>query len=277
VAGVVGAPVSYSLSPKIHNAWIAAAGLDAVYVAFPVAVGRFAAFVEGLRGGAIVGVNVTAPFKAEALTLADQASESARRSGSANLLLFDLDGQVAADSTDGAGMLAAIAAQAPGSHLAGGPTIVLGAGGAARAAGAAVLQAGAPSVRLLARAPDAAKRTAAALDGRVAGADLAKAEAWMADAALLVNATPAGAIGGDFAARMVHRLPSTAVVIDMVYRPLATPLLRAAARRGLGAVDGLAMLIAQARPSFAALFGRAPPALDVRGLALAAMAETDRA
>ena len=114
VAGIVGAPVAHSLSPVIHNAWIAAAGLDAVYAPFAPPAGGFAAFAGGLRGGAIRGLNVTVPFKQAALALATRTTERARRAGAANVLIFEPDGTIAADNTDGAGMLTALAEQAPG-------------------------------------------------------------------------------------------------------------------------------------------------------------------
>ncbi|HSZ52954.1 MAG TPA: shikimate dehydrogenase, partial [Caulobacteraceae bacterium] len=114
VAGVVGAPVRHSLSPLIHNAWLEASGVDGVYVAFSPPASGFAAFCQGLRGGAIRGLNVTAPFKEEALALADEPTPRAVAAGSANLLLFEGDGRIRADSTDGRGLLQAFAEQAAG-------------------------------------------------------------------------------------------------------------------------------------------------------------------
>src|SRR5690606_24879384 len=132
-------PIGHSLSPLIHGAWIAAAGLDAVYAAYePVDASDFAALVARGRAGDLAGLNVTAPYKAAALDLADEASATARRAGSANLLLFR-DGRVRADSTDGVGLLAALAEQAPDLDLTTGPALILGAGGAASAAVAALL------------------------------------------------------------------------------------------------------------------------------------------
>ena len=276
VAGVVGAPVSHSLSPVIHNAWIAAAGLDAVYVPFPVAPGRLAAFVEGLRGGTVLGVNVTAPFKGDALALADQASPAARRAGSANLLCFDTAGAVVADSTDGEGLTAALRSVAPVEIAAGGVVAILGAGGAARAAAAWAVDRGAQEARILARSPEKAHVAAAELGRRASPGNLDDAEAFLGDAALLINATPPGAVDEILAGRVASCLPRSAAVVDMVYRPLTTSLLAAAAARGLVVVDGLTMLVGQARPSFVRLFGAPPPTIDVRGAALAAMARPGR-
>ncbi|WP_367142894.1 shikimate dehydrogenase, partial [Brevundimonas sp.] len=133
-AGVAGRPIGHSLSPLIHGAWIAAAGLDADYRAFePADAAAFAALVAEGRAGRLRGLNVTAPFKEQALALADAFSETARACGSANLLIFEA-GRVRADSTDGVGLTAALAEQASQLAVRGREVVVLGAGGAARAA-----------------------------------------------------------------------------------------------------------------------------------------------
>ena len=150
VAGVVGRPVRHSLSPLIHNAWLAGSGIDGVYVPFSPRESGFGALVEGLRGGALRGLNVTLPFKAEALALADEASAAARAAGAANLLVFAEDGAVHADNTDGIGLLSALKAQA-GFAPSAADIVVLGAGGAAQGAVAALLAAGADRVRLVNR------------------------------------------------------------------------------------------------------------------------------
>jgi shikimate dehydrogenase len=273
IAGVVGAPVRHSLSPLIHNAWLESAGLDAVYAAFEPPADRFAAFIDGLRGGVVLGLNVTVPFKETALAMADEASARSKRAGAANLLRFEPDGRVLADNTDGEGLLAALAAQAPSLDLTAGPALVLGAGGAARGAVAALLDAGAPKVRLVNRTQSRAGALAASLNGPIEVCASA-APAALSDVALIVNATTLGLGGGagpeiDFA----DAAPTT-VVMDMVYRPLRTQFLGAAARRGLATADGLEMLIGQAAPSFEAFFGARPPALDVRSLCLRALQET---
>ncbi|MGH6955743.1 MAG: shikimate dehydrogenase family protein, partial [Caulobacteraceae bacterium] len=125
VAGVAGAPVVHSLSPLIHNAWLDAAGIDGVYVAFSPEATAFAAFAQGLRGGVIRGLNVTIPFKEAALAVASRASPRAQAAGSANLLLFEPDGTILADNTDGEGLLAALKAQAPAFDPTARPAVVL--------------------------------------------------------------------------------------------------------------------------------------------------------
>ena len=260
-AGVAGQPIAHSLSPPIHSAWIAAAGLNADYRTFgPADEVGFAALVAGNRAGGLRGLNVTAPFKAAALALADEASETARLCGSANLLVFDR-GRVRADSTDGEGLMAALAEQAPALEVAGRPVVMLGAGGAARAAAAALKAAGA-AVAVLNRTPERAERLAADLGVRVARSDD------LERAALVVNAL---SVPPEIE---MDALRADAVLMDMTYRPLMTPFLAAGRARGLTTVDGLAMLIGQARPSFRALFGMEAPAIDVRGLALEALGET---
>lgn len=275
VAGVVGAPVRHSMSPILHNAWLAAAGIDGVYVAFSPPADRFAAFVEGLRGGAVRGLNVTLPFKEQALALADEASDLARAAGAANVLVFEADGRIRADNTDGFGMLQALAVQAPGFDPAAGPAAVLGAGGAARGAVAALLAAGAPQVRIINRSGARAQAIAAALGPKVEVFGWDRTQDAFASANVLINATSLGLDGGEPLQVSLDGLPPAAAVMDMVYKPLRTPLLQHAAAAGHRTADGLEMLLRQAIPSFEAFFDQAPPAtVDVRALALAAMGLT---
>ncbi len=277
VAGVVGAPVRHSLSPLIHNAWIAAAGLDGAYVPFAPAEARFADFVNGLRGGAIRGLNVTLPFKEQALALADRASDRAWDAGAANLLVFEPDGQVFADNTDGLGLLAAFAGQAPGFDPAAAPVVILGAGGAARGAAAAFKAAGAPQVRIVNRTLARAEAICEALGERAKAFPLDAAAAAFEGAGAVINATSAGLSGAGALDVPLAATPETAVVMDMVYKPLHTPFLRAAEALGRPTVDGLAMLIGQAVPSFEAFFGVPPPAgVDVRALARETLGDVER-
>ena len=261
LAGVAGQPIAHSLSPLIHSAWIAAAGLDADYRAFgPEDAGGFATLVADGRAGRLRGLNVTAPFKEQALALADDASVTAMTCGSANLLLFE-GGRVRADSTDGVGLMGALAEQAPKLDVRGQSVVVLGAGGAARAAAAALKMAGA-DVGVLNRTRARAEALAEELGVSVIEATV------LGEAALVINAlsvTPE---------LDVFLLRDDAVLMDMTYRPLATPFLMHGRGCGLTTVDGLAMLIGQARPSFRAIFGIEPPAIDVRTVALQALGET---
>ncbi|ADK99673.1 shikimate dehydrogenase family protein [Brevundimonas subvibrioides] len=264
VGGIVGNPVAHSLSPVIHNAWLDAAGLDATYAAFaPRDPAGFDALVAFGRAGLLAGVNVTAPFKEQAFASADTVSETARAGGSANILVFRA-GQVLADSSDGEGLLRALAQQAPGLSLRGSIVVMLGAGGAARAAVAALSGAGA-TVRIVNRTRERAEALAADLGGSVEVGDTATA---FTGAALVVNAL---SVRPELDPATLD--PAT-VVMDMTYRPVRTAFLQAAQAAGLTTVDGLAMLIGQAGPSFRAIFGVEPPDLDLRPLLLAHLGET---
>ena len=260
VAGVAGQPIAHSLSPVIHGTWISAAGLDAAYRAFgPAHAAAFADLVNEGSRGVLRGLNVTAPFKEQALALADEVSPTARACGSANLLVFE-DDRIRADSTDGAGLMAALTEQAPALNVKGRAVVVLGAGGAARAAAAALKAAGA-EVGILNRTVQRARTLADDL-----GVAVIEAGA-LEEAALLVNAL---SVPPEID---LETLRPEAVLMDMTYRPLMTPFLAEGRTRGLTTVDGLAMLIGQARPSFQALFGLAPPTVNVRAAALATLGE----
>jgi shikimate dehydrogenase len=266
VAGIAGQPITHSLSPVIHNAWLAAAGMDGAYVPFaPRDAAGFEALVAAGRAELIRGLNITAPFKAQAFTLADSASEAARRVGSANILVFR-NGRVEADSADGLGLMRALAQQAPQLKVAGRPVVMLGAGGAARAAVGALVEAGA-RVRIVNRTRARAEALAAELGP---GVEVADTEAALSDAVLVVNAL---SVQPEMNWRALN---PGAVVMDMTYKPVETPLLAEARARGHGVVDGLAMLIGQAGPSFEALFDRPPPPLDLRPLLLDHLARTAR-
>ena len=279
VAGVAGAPVRHSLSPLMHNAWLDTAGVDGVYVAFAPHQDRFKAFAEGLRGGAVRGLNVTIPFKEQALAVADEASALAKAAGAANLLLFHEDGKIEARNTDGEGLLRAIAVQAPGFDIAAGPVAVMGAGGAARGAAAALLQAGVGDIRLCNRTLDRAEKVVEDLSGPQNGFPngalvraFERADHAVEGAACVINATSLGLGGGPGPDTPWRLVQPGAVAMDMVYKPLDTAWLQEARAHGLQIVDGLEMLIRQAIPSYRAFYGAEPPDLDVRPLLLGAEA-----
>lgn len=270
VAGVVGRPIAHSMSPILHNAWLAAAGIDGVYVPFSTQPGRFTAFAQSLRGGTVAGLNVTLPFKGEALALADEASFRAKSAEAANVLVFREDGTIFADNTDGLGMLVAFAEQAPGFDPKAGPVAILGAGGAARGAAAAFVEAGCPEVRIVNRTLLKAQEIAEPLGAKALPLD--QAAAAFEGVIAVVNATSAGLSGSAALDVPLEATPASAVIMDMVYKPLKTPFLSSAETIGRRTVDGLAMLIGQAVPSFEYFFGQPPPReVDVRSLAIKAL------
>lgn len=274
-AGVVGSPAKHSLSPLIHGAWLKAAGIDGTYGLFDIAADGFTDFLEDARANGLAGVNVTLPFKEQALVAATWASPDAKLAAASNLLLFD-GNETYAHNTDGYGLLAALEEQAPRLTLAKHRAVVLGAGGAARGAAAALASAGAEVV-VVNRTPSKAEALVTDIQAgaprpvKISAASLAVA---LPGAALVVNATSAGLDGAADGGFDLSAAPTTAVVMDMVYKPLETPFLAQARARGMATVDGLAMLIGQARPSFEALFGEPPPRdMDVRALCLQALGQ----
>ena len=272
LAGVVGRPITHSMSPVLHNAWLAAAGIDGVYAPFDVRPENFASFINGLRGGSLSGLNVTVPFKTQALVLADEVSDRARLAQAANVLVFGAEGKIVADNTDGLGLLSAFAVQAPGFDPAAAPVAILGAGGAARGAAAAFLSAGARDIRIINRTVARAEAIAADLGGCVRAYGLDQAGPGFDGVGALINATSAGLSDGGGLDVPIAATPPRAVVMDMVYKPLLTPFLAQAQGLGRRTVDGLEMLIGQAIPAFQAFFGRPPPeGVDVRTLAKQAL------
>ena len=257
LAGVMGWPVGHSRSPALHGHWLARYGLQGWYVAMAAPPGRAEAAIRALPDLGFAGANVTLPHKEAALAAADSASDRARRIGAANTLVIR-DGAIEADNTDGFGFLENLRRGAPGWRAEAGPALVLGAGGAARAVLAALLEAGVPEIRLANRTRTRAEALVEALGGGVQVVAWGEAEAAMDGAATLVNCTSLGMQGQPPLELRLDAAPITALATDIVYAPLETPFLRAAASRGLATVDGLGMLLHQARPGFEAWFGRAP-------------------
>ena len=256
LAGVFGWPVAHSRSPRLHGFWLERYRIDGVYVPLAAAPERLAAAVRGLAAAGFAGANVTVPHKEAALALCDDVDAFAARVGAVNTLVFE-DGRIRGSNTDGFGFIANLAAH--GVDPAAGPALLLGAGGSARAIAAALLDAGAP-VHVASRRPEQAAAFAVELPGLAVLGWNDRAAA-LADHALLVNTTTAGMSGAPPLALDLGRAAATMAVADIVYVPLQTPLLRAARARGLRAVDGLGMLLHQARPGFAAWFG-VEPAVD---------------
>jgi len=275
LAGVAGRPIRHSLSPLLHNAWIAAAGLDAAYVAFSPLEDGFTAFALGLRGGVIRGLNVTLPFKEEALRLADHVSPLAKAAGAANLLLFHANGRIEARNTDGQGLLYAFARQAPAVDLRKRPIAILGAGGAAKGAAAALHEHGVLDIRVINRTHSRASDLAAGFSTASAWSLEHCRDAFVGVGAV-INATSTEVHGGEGVTLDFSTVAPGGVAMDMLYRPLETKFLAAAKAQDLQTVDGLDMLIGQGIPSFEALFGDAPPtSVNARALLLSAM-EGDR-
>lgn len=255
LAGVIGWPVAHSRSPLLHNHWLRQNRLDGAYVPLPVRPGVLADAVRGLRAAGFRGCNVTLPHKEAALHLCDDLDDAARAAGACNTLVFEGDA-IRGSATDGPGFVASLGDA--GVDPAAGPVLLLGAGGAARCIAHSLSVAGAP-VLIAGRDPARAEALAAAVPGARAVRWAARTDA-LASAALLVNATSGGMDGRPPLEMPLDCGGRRLAVADIVYAPLDTGLLREARARGLRTVDGLGMLLHQARPGFAAWFGVWPAA-----------------
>ena len=255
-AFVIGHPITHSRSPLIHGHWLKHHGLAGSYEKIAVAPDDLGAFIGTLRKAGFAGGNVTVPHKIAVMALADVVDDDARAIGAANTLWFE-DGRLHAGNTDVGGYLASLDAEAPGWDAEGGSAVVIGAGGAARAVVHGLLQRGfevAIANRTLTRA--------------MALADGFEADVWayaweelpdlLRRADLLVNATTLGMEGQPPLDLQLGALPRGALVSDIVYTPLDTPLIATARDRGNRAVGGLGMLLHQAVPGFARWFGLRP-------------------
>jgi shikimate dehydrogenase len=256
--GVCGWPVAHSRSPQMHNAALGAAGLgDWRYLRLPLPSELFAETVRALPAAGFRGVNVTIPHKQAALAVADRASDAARAIGAANTLTFE-DGAIVADNTDAPGLLAAL-----GSPPAGRTALVLGAGGAGRAAVWALKSAGAADVAVWNRTPERARALAAELGAR------AVATAGRAD--IVINATSVGLHDPDDTFKALplgaDELDAGSLVVDMVYRAGETRFLEAARTRGARVVDGLEILVRQGAASFERWTGLEAPREAMRAAA----------
>jgi shikimate dehydrogenase len=267
LAGVMGWPVGHSLSPRLHGFWLRQHRIDGAYVPLAVAPDRLEQALRALPAMGFRGVNLTIPHKEPALALVDRITPAAARIGAVNTVIVGQDGLLG-DNTDGYGFIASLVAGAPDWQAGAGPAVLLGAGGAARAIAVALIDAGAPEMRLVNRTLARAETLASQLGdaARERGATLTvlpwQDEGALAGASLLVNTTSLGMTGQPPLEVDLAPLPAEALVTDIVYNPLETGLLAAARAHGHVVVDGLGMLLHQARPGFRAWFGIDPEVTD---------------
>ncbi len=258
LAGVMGWPVAHSRSPAIHNHWIRQYGLNGSYLLLPVQPERIGDAVRGLRALGFAGCNLTIPHKVAAMPLMDRVDPLAARIGAINTIVVEADGTLVGYNNDAYGYIQSLLDAQPDWRADAGPITVLGAGGAARAILVALAERGAKEIRLCNRSLDKAQALAAEFGAPI------KAVPWeqRADAldgcALLVNTTSLGMKGQEPLELSLEKLPSRALVSDIIYVPLETPLLAAARQRGNPTVNGLGMLLNQARPAFERWFGVMP-------------------
>ena len=257
LAGVMGWPVAHSLSPRLHGFWLDRYGIDGAYEPLAVPPEDFDDTIRNLANKGFRGVNLTIPHKEAGLKVCDEVDDLARRIGAVNTVVFE-NGRLVGSNTDAFGFIKNLRQGAPGWNPAAGSALVLGGGGAARAVAVALADAGAPEVRVCNRTAARTEALAAALGAPGRAVPWEEREAGLGGAALLVNATSLGMTGQPKLELDLHELPESALVTDIVYTPLETALIAHARARGNPAVDGLGMLLHQARPGFEAWFGVAP-------------------
>jgi shikimate dehydrogenase len=258
LAGVMGWPIAHSRSPKIHNYWFARYGVEGAYVPLPVEPGKLETALRALPALGFSGCNLTIPHKEAALAFLDSVDPAAQRIGAVNCVVVDKAGALIGRNYDGFGFVASLQEGAPHWRGEAGPCVVIGAGGGARAIVWGLIDAGAREIRLLNRTRARADRLAQDFGAPVAAYDWEERHDALAGAALLVNTTSQGMVGQEPLDLSLAALPASAVVADIVYAPLETPLLAAARARGATPVDGLGMLLHQARPAFRDWTGVAP-------------------
>jgi shikimate dehydrogenase len=258
LAGVMGWPVAHSRSPRIHNHWIQKYGLNGAYVLLPVQPDHLDDALRGLRALGFAGCNLTIPHKVEAMSRVDRVDETARRMGAINTIVVEEDGSLSGYNNDGYGYIQSLLDAQPGWRADAGPATVIGAGGAARAVVLSLAERGAPEIRLTNRTRSKAEALKNEFGGPITVVDWEDRHRALEGAALLVNTTNQGMHGQPALDLSLDLLPASALVSDVIYVPLETPLLAAARARGHTTVNGLGMLLNQARPAFHKWFGVLP-------------------
>lgn len=258
LAGVIGHPVAHSRSPALHRYWLNRYRLPGHYIPMDIAPVDLAEMVRILPRLGFVGLNVTIPHKEAILGIADIITDRAALIGAANTLIFRRDGKIQADNTDGSGFIANLRQNAPGWVPSAGPAVVLGAGGAARAVVAALIEVGVPEIRLANRTRVRADALRADFGAKIHVSEWVQAGNLLSDAATIINTTSLGMTGKPDLNLFLDRINPRAVVNDLVYTPLTTQFLIEAAAAGCTVVDGLGMLLHQAAPGFERWFGIRP-------------------
>ena len=262
LAGVMGMPVFQSRSPILHNYWIKKYGLKGAYGHFPVRIENIEAAIRGLSALGLAGCNITQPHKLVAMKLMDKLSPMAERIGAINCIVVQEDGSLHGFNNDGFGYIQSLKDAKPTWRADDGPITVIGAGGAARAVVISLMDEGAREIRLINRTRGKAEELASVNPRVVKVCDWDERHDALDGVAMLVNTTNQGMYGQPPLEIKLDALPKSAVVSDLIYIPLETPLLAAARARGNLTVNGLGMLLNQAIPAFEAWFGVKPEITD---------------
>ncbi|WP_127116112.1 shikimate dehydrogenase [Shimia sediminis] len=258
LAGVIGHPIAHSKSPQVHGHWLRTLGLKGHYIPMDVAPENLKKVIKALPKMGFVGANVTIPHKEKVMELVHQVTDRATLIGAVNTLIIRDDGKIIGDNTDGYGFIENLRQGAPDWTPESGPAVVLGAGGAARAVIASLLDAGVPEILISNRTRVRAETLREEFGTRLTVVDWVQAGNAIENGATIVNTTSLGMTGKPELRVPLDGLNAGAVVTDLVYNPLKTHLLAAAEQAGCTTVDGLGMLLHQAVPGFERWFGMRP-------------------
>ncbi|MEA2947543.1 MAG: shikimate dehydrogenase [Alphaproteobacteria bacterium] len=258
LAGLMGWPVMHSRSPKLHNYWLSQHGLAGTYVPLAIKAEGLRAALRALPALGFSGCNLTIPHKVAALDIVDRVDPVARRIGAVNTVIVAGDGSLEGRNTDAFGFAESVREAQPTWRADLGPIVVIGAGGGARAVLVSLIDQGAREIRLVNRTQARGEALARELGGPIKTVAWEQRKAMLDGAAMLINTTSQGMVGEPPLDLALDTLPVSALVADIVYIPRETPLLAAARQRGNPVVNGLGMLLHQARAAFQAWFGIMP-------------------
>ena len=263
-AGVIGSPINHSLSPCIHNFWLQKYGINCSYEAIEVKENNLGKFVKNLSKKGYAGVNVTVPYKQKVSEYLDKLSDKAIKIGAVNTVIVKKDGSLFGDNTDSYGFIENLKDHQPITQKINKNdiAIIIGAGGAARAIIVALLDAGFSSIKIVNRTRRNAEKLVEYLGGAIEVVSWNERNDVIKNAVILVNTTTLGMKGEPTLNIILNKLPCTAVVVDIVYSPLETELLKKAKFNGNPTVNGIGMLLHQARPAFKSWFGFLPPVTE---------------
>jgi len=258
LAGVMGWPVMHSRSPLLHNYWFQQHHLAGTYVPLAIPPAGLEAALRALHPLGFAGCNLTLPHKQEAMKWVDEADAVAKSIGAISCVVVRPDGSLAGTNNDCYGFIQSIREEQPAWRADAGPSVVIGAGGGARAVCYALAEAGAKEIRLVNRTLERAKKIAEDFGGPIKALSWELRHEVLDGATIVVNTTSQGMLGQSPLDLKLDKLPARALAMDIIYIPLETPFLRAARERGNPTMNGLGMLLHQGRPAWRAWFGIDP-------------------
>ena len=258
LAGVIGNPIAHSKSPKLHNYWLSKYKINGFYIPFSVTNDKLETSIKSLIELGFSGVNITIPHKRTVLSFADSVTDRAALIGAANTLYFSKSGKIHADNTDGYGFIQNIVDEIPDYDFYDKTALIYGAGGSARAIASALLSNGVKEVGITNRTRSKAQIISENLGAKVSVVDWRAAPDTITKVDIIINATSMGMVGQPDFSQPISRAKKTALVVDIVYNPLITGLIKEAKKLKLKTVGGIGMLINQAVPGFEHWFQKKP-------------------